>query len=117
LLTCLFNLVLTEVRRTFICFLGTATCFISRVVLQLVAHVNAARNWVNCLLVHFFNVVDVRAKWDFVGWGDLTCEGKQTQVADLLHCSRDFAVDVGLQARLVPVVQFAGGVHELGDER
>jgi len=82
----------------------------------MVAQVDASSHGVDGLLVHLFDVVNVRAERDLVSGSDLTSERKEAQMSDFLHCSSDFAVDSGVETGLVAIVKLAGGVHELCDE-
>lgn len=116
LLSGLIDLIIRSVEAPIGCSLGRPSVFVPEIVLQRGSLVHATSGRVDRLLMHFLNIVDVVSERNFIGRGNLAYYRQKTQISDLFDCFGELAVDNSLKSGLIPVVELARRIHELGDE-
>ena len=97
------------------CFLSNP--LVTQIILQGMLEEHATCYRVDCLLVHLFDVLDVRTQWDLVSGQNTAHERNQAQVTHLFDSFCHFAVRGGFQTRLVSIQQLARFVHEFEHHR
>lgn len=78
-------------------------------------HKHTTGYWVNSLFVHLFHILNEAPEGNFVCRFDLTHIGEQPKTPTLFDHSRQLSVDTRFESGLVPVVELARLIQELGD--